>query len=368
MIQTMRSRGLKWLAAISMGALLLDLSGCSAGTAAKPVPPPLAAASMGAPPLARAAALPAPAVLQKLVDETYSLYRDEKGGKNADYIPYLASVPSKLFGVAIATVDGQVFTAGDVDYAFSIQSCSKVFTLALAMQESGPEEVLKKVGVEPTGLPFNSIIAIELHDGRPVNPLVNAGAMATVSMIEADSASERWGKIIGMYDKFAGEKLAVLDEVYRSEAATNFRNRGIAYVLYNAGNFYSEPLEAVDVYTKQCSVGVTAKQLAVMGATLANGGVNPITRERCLDEAYVPEVLAVMMMAGFYDEAGAWAYSAGVPAKTGVGGGIFAVIPGKMAIVGFSPPLTPAGNSVRAMKAINHIVDTLHLNLFAGAQ
>ena len=311
---------------------------------------------------------PSSETLQRLVNEAYEKFKEDRTGKNADYIPYLASVPSNLFGVAIVTADGRIFTAGDIDYAFSIQSCSKVFTLAQVMQESGEEAVLKKIGVEPTGMPFNSITALGLNDNKALNPLVNAGAIASVSMVKANSAEDRWQNILSYQSKFAGEKLKLIDEVYKSEAATNWRNRGIAHILYNNENLFCDPLEACDVYTKQCSIGVTAKQLAMMGATLANAGVNPITKERCIDAKHVPRVLAVMTMAGFYDESGQWAYTAGLPAKTGVGGGIFAVVPGRMAIVGFAPPLNEAGNSIRATKAINYIDHQLDLNLFGSTQ
>jgi glutaminase len=312
--------------------------------------------------------IPSSETLQRLVDEAHARFKDDNSGKNADYIPYLASVPSALFGVAIATADGRVFVAGDVGYAFSIQSCSKVFTLAQIIQESGEEEVMKKIGVEPTGMEFNSITAIGLHDNTAINPLVNAGAIASVSMVKAARAEERWKRILDYQSKFAGEPLKLIDDVYKSEADTNFKNRGMAFILFNGQHLFCDPLEATDVYTKQCSIGVTARQLAVMGATLANGGVNPITKERCIDADHVPRVLAVMMMAGFYDESGQWAYTAGLPAKTGVGGGIVAVVPGRMAIVGFSPRLNEAGNSIRATKAINYIVQQLDVNLFGSTR
>jgi glutaminase len=306
--------------------------------------------------------------LQRVVDEAHAKFKDDTSGKNADYIPYLAKVPSNLFGVAIVTTDGKVFTAGDVNYAFAIESCSKVFTLCQIMEESGEEAVLKKIGVEPSGMPFNSVTALGEHNNKAINPLVNAGAMASVSMVKANSAEERWNKILAYESKFAGEQLKLIDEVYKSEGDTNFRNRGIAWILYNNQNLFSDPPEACDVYTKQCSIGVTAKQLAVMGATLASGGVNPITKERCIDAKHVPRVLAVMMMEGFYDESGAWAYTAGLPAKTGVGGGIVAVVPGKMAIVGFSPPVDEAGNSVRAAEAIGYIDRALNVNIFGSTR
>jgi glutaminase len=309
---------------------------------------------------------PNASTLQRVVDEAYAKFKGDTSGKNADYIPYLASVPSNLFAVVIVTAGGQVFSAGDIDYAFSIQSCSKVFTMAQVMQESGADAVFKKIGVEPTGMPFNSVTALGMHNNKAVNPLVNCGAMASVSMVKANSAAERWDKILAYQSKFAGERLKLIDDVYKSEAATNWRNRGMAHILFNNENLFCDPLEACDVYTKQCSIGVTAKQLAVMGATLANGGMNPITNERCLESKYVPRVLAVMMMAGFYDESGAWAYNAGLPAKTGVGGGIVAVVPGRMAVVGFSPPVNEAGNSVRATEAIDYIVNQLDLDLFGS--
>lgn len=312
----------------------------------------------------RAGNLPDPAALQKAVDDAHAKYKDEKGGANASYIPYLAKVPSNLFGVVIVTVDGKIYKAGDTDYAFAIESVSKPFTASLVMNESGPETIVQKIGVEPTGMPFNSVIAIELEPNRSVNPFVNAGAMAAVSLVKAGSPQEKWDKILAQYSKFAGEKLAMSEEVYQSEASCNQHNRGIAELLFSYNRLYADPLETCDVYTKQCSVLVTAKQLAVMGATIANGGVNPITKERCLEESSVPKLLAVMMMAGFYDESGRWAWKSGLPSKTGVGGGIVSIVPGKMAVVGFSPPLDTAGNSVRGASAIHQVVADLNLNLF----
>ena len=302
--------------------------------------------------------------LQALVNEAHAKFKDLKEGKNADYIPILAKVPSELFGLAIVTADGQVVTAGDVDYTFSIQSVSKPFTMALVMEEQGKDAIYEKIGVEPTGMPFNSIIAIELNPKRSINPLVNAGAIATVSMLKAGSPEERWQKILDGFSAYAGEPLKLMDEVYVSEAKTNYRNRAIANLLYAYDRLYCDPMEATDVYTKQCSIGITARQLAFMGATLANGGVNPKTGRRVLRADYVDEVLAVMLMAGFYDESGEWAYETGLTAKTSVGGGIVAVVQGKMAIVGFSPRLNTAGNSVRAMRAIRYIAEKLKDNIF----
>ena len=329
----------------------------------------VAAVFVVVPVLVNAQVIPSAQVLNRAVQEAYDQFKDVKEGATADYIPELAKVPSELFGVAIVTARGDVYTAGDVDYAFTIQSISKPFTAALVMQEQGSADVIReKIGVEPTGMKFNSILATQVVKGVSVNPLVNSGAIASVSLVKAKSAQERFDKIKGFYERLAADKLSVIEDVYKSEAATNQRNRAHAYILFVSERIYSDPMEAVDVYTRQCSIGVTAKQLAVMGATLANNGLNPITHQRVLDSQYVPKVLAIMMMNGFYDESGLWAFTAGLPAKTGVGGGIVAVVPGKMAIVGFSPRVNEAGNSVRAMKAIEYIADQLGVNLFGSGR
>ena len=306
----------------------------------------------------------APADYQRVVDEAYTKFKDVKEGANADYIPILATVPSEMFGVVIVTRDGEVYSAGEMDYEFSIQSVSKPFTASLIMAEQGPKTLREKIGVEPTGLPFNSKMALELYDSRSVNPLVNAGAIAAVSLVKADSEKERWMKVSGNINDYAGRKLSVLEEVYDSEYETSWSNRGIANLLYNYGRLYSDPEEALRVYTRQCSIGINTKDLGMMGATLANEGVNPKTGKRLIDAEDVPELLAIMATAGFYDESGEWMYRAGLPAKTGVGGGIVAVVPGKFAIATFAPPLNPAGNSVKGLKAISYIAGELGVGLY----
>lgn len=301
---------------------------------------------------------------QRVVDEAYAKFKDVKEGANADYIPILATVPSEMFGVVIVTREGDVFSAGEMEYEFSIQSVSKPFTAALIMAEQGPKALREKIGVEPTGLPFNSKIALEIHENRSVNPLVNAGAIAAVSLVEASSEKERWNKVMGNISDYAGRKLKVLKEVYNSEYESAWSNRGIANLLYNYERLYSDPEEALRVYTRQCSIGINTRDLGMMGATLANEGVNPISGKRLIDAEDVPELLAIMATAGFYDESGEWMYSAGLPAKTGVGGGIVAVVPGRFAIATFSPPLNPAGNSVRGLKAIRYISSELGVGLY----
>ncbi|GMW05214.1 MAG: glutaminase A [Gammaproteobacteria bacterium] len=311
------------------------------------------------------AAEPSAKDFQRVVDAAHAKYKDLRDGKNADYIPILTETPSELFGVVIVTRDGKVFSAGDVDYKFSIQSVSKPFTAALVMTQQSPKVLDDKVGVEPTGLPFNSRLAIELYkDKRSVNPLVNAGAIATVSLVQASSEADRWQKILQNLSDFAGTPLTVLEDVYESEYTTAFGNRAIANLLYNYERLYSDPEEAMRVYTRQCSVGVSTRDLAMMGATLANQGVNPLTGKRVMPAEHVPELLAVMATAGFYDESGEWMYTAGLPAKTGVGGGIVAVVPGRFAIAAFSPRLNEAGNSVRALNAIRDIAGELGVGVF----
>jgi glutaminase len=304
--------------------------------------------------------------LQALVDAVHAEYKGLKEGANANYIPILDTVPSELFGVVIATTDGQVFAAGDINYAFSIQSVAKPFTAALVMQQQGPDAILEKIGVEPTGFPFNSKLPIELLKARSVNPMVNAGAIAAVSMVDARNEKDRWKQVLNNLSGFAGEKLKLMDEVYESEYTTSWSNRAIANLLYNYERLYSDPEEALIVYTKQSSVGINTRQLAMMGTTLANGGVNPWTNQEMLAAEHVPKLLSIMMTAGFYDESGLWSYRAGLPAKTGVGGGIIAVVPGQMAIAAFSPRVNEAGNSIRATRAIEHISSTLGLSLFSA--
>jgi glutaminase len=299
-----------------------------------------------------------------LVNEAHEKFKGVKDGKNADYIPALAKVPSNLFGVAIVTVNGDVVSAGDADYTFAIESVSKPFTIAHVMNEQGYEAVLEKIGVEPTGLPFNSKLAVEILEARSVNPLVNAGAMASVSMIQAKTEDERWQIVLQNLRDFAGAELELMQDIYESEYTTAWSNRGIANNLYNYGRLYADPEETLRVYTKECSVGLNAKQLAVMGGTLANGGVNPVTGKRVVEEKIVDEILSIMLTAGFYDESGRWSVESGLPSKTGVGGGIVSVVPGKMAIVGFSPPLDEAGNSLRAQLAIKHIAKELKASIF----
>jgi glutaminase len=297
-------------------------------------------------------------------DEAYARYRSNTDGKNADYIPVLAKVDPKLFGIAIVSTDNGQYLKGDAQYTFSMQSIAKVFTLALALNELGPDVVFDKIGNEPTGRPFNSVDAVVDMPTRTANPMVNAGAIATVSLLRG-TADEKWNRILFFYSEAAGEKLTLLNDVYQSEAATNQGNRALAALLLKYNRIYADPVESVDVYTKECSVGANAKQLAIMGATIANNGVNPVTGRRVLKGEYVPYILAAMAMSGLYDSSGSWAWHVGLPAKSGVGGGIIAIAPGKGAIATFAPPLDKAGNSVKGQKVIDYVAQKLDYNLFS---
>src|SRR5271166_6536467 len=303
--------------------------------------------------------------VETMVQEAFERFKSDTGGKNADYIPYLAQVDPKLFGIAIVTTDNQVLTLGDVKYSFSIQSISKVFTLALAMEELGPYKTFQRIGSEPTGRPFNSVNAVVDMPTHTGNPFVNAGAIATTSLISGKDEDEKWNTILTFYGKAAGEKLSLIEDVYKSEAATNTGNKALAMLLAKYERIYADPFESVDIYTKQCSVGVNAVQLARMGATLANNGINPATGEQVIKRDDIPYILSTMTIAGLYDASGGWAWHVGLPAKSGVGGGIVAIAPGKGAIAVFAPRLDDAGNSVKAQKVIEYVANRLNLDIFS---
>jgi len=306
-----------------------------------------------------------PADIQKAVDAAYAKFKDLEEGKNADYIPALARVDPNLFGIAVITADGKIFSAGDLKTEVSIQSISKVFTAAQVIQEQGLDSIAKRIGVDATGARFNSIIAVEgvktvVGAGAPeMNPLVNPGAISATSMVKGATADAVWAKIIGTHNDFAGRPLTVLQDVYKSEADTNQRNQAIGALMLAYGYITSNWQQAVDLYTRQCSIGVNVKDLATMAATLAFGGRNPITGKQVMDAAKVPGLLAIMATAGLYDDSGKWLYLTGLPAKSGVGGGLIAVSPGKFGIAVIAPPLDDAGNSVKAQKAIADISNAL---------
>ena len=293
------------------------------------------------------------------LDEAYNKFINVTEGKNADYIKELANVDPKIFGIALVTTDGQVFTKGDIASMVSIQSVSKAFVMAQIIEESGHQAVQDKIGVDATGLKFNSIVAVEEHRGKEINPLVNPGAIAATSLVMGADSAAKWKSILNKQSEFAGRTLSLNMPVYISEAGDNLRNQAIAHLLLAYGRMYFDPVQATDIYTKQCAINVSAKDLAQMAATLANGGVNPVTKTKVVSPETVMYTLPVMATAGLYDDSGIWFYNSGLPAKSGVGGGILAICPGKFGIAVVSPPLDDAGNSVKAQLAIKYIVEKL---------
>jgi glutaminase len=326
-----------------------------------------AAFAFGAAHAAKAPVDPArdPKAIQAAIDAAYAQYRGLQEGKNADYIPALAKVDPNVYGIALITADGKVYTAGDLTTQVSIQSISKVFTMARVIEDQGPAAIADNMGVDATGQVFNSIVAIEQYRGSEMNAMVNPGAITSTSMVTGGSYDEIWGKILATYNDFAGRSLSVLEDVYKSEAETNQRNQAIGRLMYAYGHIKDNPDRATDIYTRQCSVGVNAKDLAMMAATLANGGKNPVSGKQVVNPGNVPEILAVMATAGLYDDSGKWLYRTGLPAKSGVGGGIIAVSPGKFGVAVISPPLDAAGNSVRAQNAIADISNALGGNPYS---
>jgi glutaminase len=310
--------------------------------------------------------LPSPEQVRALVDEAYQRYRSDTEGKNSDVYPALARVPSELFGVCVVGTNGNVHAVGDTDYEFSIMSVSKPFVFALVCQEIGAEQARAKLGANATGMPFNSLGAVERSPDGRTNPMVNAGAIATTSLVPGASVDAKWKFIHDGLSRFAGRKLPLNEEVYASASETNYRNQGIARLLQSYSRIYFEPAVATDLYTKQCSLNVSARDLAVMGATLADGGVNPLTKERVVEPSVCHYALAVMTTAGLYETSGDWLYDIGLPGKSGIGGGIVTVSPGKGGLGTFAPPLDSAGNSVKGQLVAKFLSQRLGMDLFVS--
>jgi len=310
--------------------------------------------------------LPAAEHVARLVEEAYQRCKSNKDGNNSQVYPALAAVPSDLFGVCVAGTNGEIHAAGDAEYEFSIMSVSKPFVFAAVCQAVGPEQARQKLGANATGLPFNSLAAVERSGDGRTNPMVNAGAIATTSLAPGATADEKWDFIYAALSRFAGRPLTLNEEVYKSATQTNFRNQSIARLLQSFDRIYCDPAEATDLYTRQCALNVSAKDLAVMGATLADGGVNPLTRQRLVDPAVCHYVLAVMTTAGLYETSGDWLYDVGLPGKSGIGGGIVTVSPGKGGLGTFAPPLDAAGNSVKGQLVAKYLSQQLGMDLFVS--
>jgi len=310
--------------------------------------------------------LPTPEIVRSLVDDAYERFRSDTNGENSQVYPALARIPSDLFGICVVGTNGQVYGVGETEHEFAIMSVSKPFVFALVCQLMGAEEARAALGANATGYAFNSVAGIErTADGR-TNPMVNAGAIATTSLVPGASAHEKWAFIHEGLSRFAGRKLPMNEEVLQSALETNFRNRSIAHFLHSVSRIYCEPMEAVDLYTRQCSLNVSAKDLAVMGATLADGGVNPVTGERVVDPAVCHYALAVMITAGLYETSGDWLYDIGLPGKSGIGGGIVTVSPGKGGLGTFAPRLDGAGNSIKGQLAAKYLSQALGMDLLVS--
>ena len=332
-------------------------------------PPPLKASllAMASPfPSGSTGALTTEERKRAVVGQAHEQFKSVGGGKVADYIPALARVSGELFGICMVETSGRIYAAGDTGYEFTIQSVSKPFVFALICQAIGEDEAREKLGVNSTGLPFNSVIAIERTGDGTTNPMVNAGAIAAASLAPGATALAKWQFIHEGLSRFAGRNLTLNCEVYQSEAATNQSNQGAAILLKSYDRIYFDPIQATDVYTRQCSLNVTVRDLAAMAATLANGGVNPVTGERLIDPIHCQHVLAVMVTAGLYENSGDWLYDTGLPGKSGVSGGMVAVAPGKGGLATFAPPLDDSGNSVKGQLAARFLSEELGLNLFAS--
>lgn len=310
--------------------------------------------------------LPSSVLMRALVAEAYERFRNNTEGNNSQVYPALAKVSNKLFGISVVGTSGEIFEAGDANYEFSIMSVSKPFIFALVCDAIGAEETRQKLGVNSTGRPFDSLSAIEHGPDGKTNPMANAGAIATTSLVPGNSIEAKWRFIKDGLSRFAGRALSVNDEVYTSASKTNFRNRSIASFLQSRDRIYLDPEEATDLYTKQCSLNVTAHDLAVMGATLADGGVNPLTKTRVVDQTVCHHVLAVMTTAGLYETSGDWLYDVGMPGKSGIGGGIVMVAPGKGGLSTFAPPLDQAGNSVKGQLAAKFLSEQMGLDIFTS--
>lgn len=305
--------------------------------------------------------------IKAAVEAAYAECKDIKGGANANYIPFLANVDPNLFGISLTLPDGTTYSVGDTEYQFGIESVSKVLTAILVLKQYGAEAVLKQIGADATGLPFNSIFAILLENDHPSTPLVNAGAITACSMVRPQGDSwGKWEAIINNFADLCGSEAQVLDELYRSESETNFNNRSIAWLLKNYGRIYDDVPMSLDLYTRQCSVGITARQLGVCAATIANGGVNPVTKKEVFTRELAPKITTLISSVGFYQNTGDWLYTSGIPAKSGVGGGVLGVLPGVFGVAAFAPPLDDAGNSVKAQAAVKSIMQKLGLGVFNG--
>ena len=302
--------------------------------------------------------------LQALLDLLYRKHKPARGGTLASYIPELAKADPNRFALASCGVDGSRAGAGDLNARFTLQSVSKPFVFGLALAAHGRKRVREEVGVEPTGDSFHSVIRLDADRKRPYNPMINPGAIAMAGLIPGGTPARRQTALLKGLSVFAGRPLSINDKVFRSERSTGHRNRAIAHLMRHFGSIPGEIEHTLDLYFKQCATAVDCRDLALMGATLANGGVNPVTGKRALPARFVRDLLTLMFTCGLYTYAGEWAYTVGLPAKSGVSGAILAVVPGKMGVAAFSPRVDAHGNSVRGLKALREFSARRNLHVF----
>jgi glutaminase len=310
--------------------------------------------------------LPPPEAVADAVAEAHRRHRDDRSGDTIKIYPALAAMPPDLFGLAVVGVSGRVHAAGDADHPFSLMSVSKPFVFALLSDAIGGETARAAIGVNATGLPFNALAAIEQGREGRTNPMVNAGAIAATSLVPGGDVEAKWRFIEAGITRFAGRPLERDDEVYHSASLTNTRNKAIGLLLATFGRLGCDPVDAVELYTRQCSLKVTARDLAAMGATLAGGGVQPLTGAAVVSPESARNALAVMTTAGLYETSGDWLFDVGLPGKSGISGGIVTVAPGKGALGSFAPRLDAAGNSVKGQHAARFLAARLGLDLFAS--
>lgn len=311
--------------------------------------------------------LPAGEHVSLLLNEAYNRFQSVREGQVSSVYPALERMPADLFGACIAARDGKIYSVGDTAREFTIMSVSKPFMFALICDLIGSTGARKRLGVNATGYPFNSLAGLERDPTGRTNPMVNAGAIATTSLAPGADLEARWAFIRQGLSRFAGRELQLDDETYQSAVRTNFRNRAIGWMLASMDRVYCDANEAVELYTRQCTLNVTARDLAVMGATLACGGFNPVTREQVVKQEVCHSTLAVMVTAGLYETSGDWLYEIGLPGKSGISGGIVTVSPGKAGLGTFAPPLDSAGNSVKGQLVAQFLSQRLGLDLLISA-
>lgn len=304
--------------------------------------------------------------IQAVIEDLYQKYRSCSEGHVASYIPELAKANPNDFAIVVVTVEGEVFKVGQCEVPFSLQSTSKPFTYGLILEDFGREFVLSKVGVEPTGEAFNSIVELEKQTHLPYNPMINSGAIAVSSLIKAPNFSDRVKRVMTLFENYIGHPLLGDEAIFQSEKNTAHRNRSIAHLLRHFNVIEDDIDESLDLYFKQCSILANTQDLAMMAATLANNGIQPLTKKTAIKSEYVSDLLSLMFTCGMYDSSGEWAYSVGIPAKSGVSGAILGVVPGIMGIAVFSPPIDSKGHSVRGVKVFQELSKNLNLSIFKG--